>query len=248
MNRAYSLVVIAPFLVSAASADIVVDFEAPDYTIGTLDGQSGGGIAWSMFEPNSDAFVAVPGHNSAQAARWDVADRGTDSDGDDMLGLFAAMPQLTVTAMTYLHLEPNRHNGTSRSGHFFVSDADFNGSALTFLDNGNVGYWGGGGFFINDTGVPLLYDQWVEIQIDMDYSTHMATFYYNGAQVAQDSMTSNTGTAADQLDIWLDTVALADNPNPGDWMHIDNIRIVVPAPASIAMLGLGALAGIRRRR
>ena len=247
MKKIQSLVLVSPLLVSVASADIYVDFESPDYTIGSMDGQSGGGIAWSQFEDNSDASVAVPGFDSAQVGRWDVADRGTDSDGDDMLGSFDSMSRLSVTAMTYLHLEANRPDGTSRSGHFFVSDPDFNGSAMSFLDNGNVGYWGGGGFFINDTGVPLIYDAWVEIQIDMDYSTHMATFYYNGVEVASDSMTSDTGTAAGQLDIWLDTVALADNPNPGDWMHIDNIRIVVPAPASLALLGLG-LMGVRRRR
>ena len=245
--KVHSLLLVSGLLVSAASADILVGFEAPDYTIGSMDGQSGGGVAWSQFEANSDASVAVPGFNSSQVGRWDVKDSGTDSDGDDMLGAFASMPRLTVTAMTYLHLEPNRPNGTSRAGHFFVSDTDFNGSAISFLENGNVGYWGGGGFFINDTGVPLVYDAWVEIQIDMDYTTHMATFYYNGVELVSDSMTSNTGTAAGQFDIWLDTVALADNPSPGDWMHIDDIRVVVPAPASLAVLGLG-LAGIRRRR
>lgn len=248
MKKINALVLVPSVLAAAAQADILVDFEAPTYTIGTLDGQSGGGVSWQKFEDGSDAYVAMPGYNSAQSGRWDVKDSGTDSDGDDMLGLFDSMSRLSVSAMSFLHLEPNRPNGTSRSGHFFVSDADFNGSAIAFLDSGNVGYWGGGGFYINDTGVPLIYDQWVPIQIDMDYSTHMATFYYNGVEVASDSMTSDVGTAADQMDIWLDTVALADNPNPGDWMQIDDIRIVVPAPASLAMLGLGMAGIVRRRR
>lgn len=240
-----ALLVSPALLAGSAMADVYVDFEQPDYTIGSMHGQSGGGMSWEMFEPNSDAFVAVPGFDSAQAGRWDVKDLGTDSDGDDMLGHFDAMSVLSMRAMSYLHLEPNRPNGTSRSGHFFISDADFNGSAITFLDNGNVGYWGGGGFFIHDTGVPLIYDQWVEIGLDIDFNTDMVTVYYNGAQVAQDSLTGD-GAAADQVDIWLDTIALADNPNPGDWMHIDNISIV-PAPASLTLLALAGL-GIRRRR
>lgn len=242
-----SMLLISPLLLAGtAMADVFVDFEQPDYTLGSMHGQSGGGMTWEMFEPNSDASVAVPGFNSPQVGRWDVADRGTDSDGDDMLGHFDGFSVLTVTAQTYLHLEPNRPNGTSRAGHFFVSDADFNGSAITFLANGNVGYWGGGGFNIIDTGVPLLYDQWVPIRLDLDYNSDMVTVYYNGVQVAQDAMTSSSGDAADQVDIWLDTIALGDNPNPGDWMHIDDISIV-PAPAGISLLALAGL-GLRRRR
>ncbi len=241
------MLAVAPLLFAGtAMADVLVDFEQPDYTIGTLHGQSGGGMAWERFEPDSDAFVAVPGFDSAQAGRWDVADRGTVSDGDDMLGHFDSMSVLSMRAMSYLHLEPNRPNGTSRSGHFFISDADFNGSAISFLGSGNVGYWGGGGFNIIDTGVPLIYDQWVEIGLDLDYSTDTVTVYYNGVQVAQDTMTSTLGDGADQVDIWLDTIDLVANPNPGDWMHLDDISII-PAPASLSLLALAGL-GIRRRR
>lgn len=245
MQRA--ILALVPVLVAGtAAADVFVDFEQPDYTLGALDGQSGGGMTWQQFEPDSTASVALPGYNSPQSARWDVADRGDQSDGDDMLGFFDSMSVLTVTAQTYLHLEANRPNGTSRDGHFFVSDADFNGSAISFLGSGNVGYWGGGGFNIIDTGVPLIYDQWVPIRLDLDYNTDMVTVYYNGVQVAMDSMTSSAGDAADQVDIWLDTIALADNPNPGDWMQIDDISII-PAPAGLSLLALAAV-GMRRRR
>lgn len=244
----WKMLLLAPALLAgSAAAQVYVDFEQPDYTLGSLDGQSGGGMAWQMFEAGSDASVSRTGYNSAQSGRWDVKDLGADSDGDDMLGLFDSMPVLTVTAMTYLHLEPNRPDGTSRSGHFFVSDADFNGTAISFLDSGNVGYWGGGGFFINDTGVPLIYDQWVSVQLDMDYGTDMLTVYYDGVQIAQDSMTSASGDSAYQVDIWLDTIALSDNPNAGDWMQIDDIRIVVPAPSTLSLLVLTGLVARRRR-
>jgi hypothetical protein len=225
-----------------------VDFEQPAYVIGSLDGQSGGGVTWQEFEPESDASVVVPGYNSDQAARWDVKDLGTDSDGDDMLGFFAngQASIFSVSAMSFVHLEANRPNGTSRAGHFFVSDADFYGSAITWLENGNVGYWGGGGFFINDTGVPAIYDQWVPIELQLNYTANQVTVFYNGVQVAQDTLTGVGSGYATQMDIWLDTVALADNPNPGDWATFDNI-VITPEPFSLALLAVGGLALLRRR-
>jgi hypothetical protein len=225
-----------------------VDFEQPSYVLGSLDGQSGGGVSWQKWEDGSDAFVAVPGYNSDQSGRWDVKDLGLDSDGDDTLGFFDndQASVFSVSGMAFAHLEPNRPGGTSRSGHFFVSDVDFYGSAITWLDNGNVGYWGGGNFYIWDTGVPIIYDQWVSFQLDVDYGSDQVTVYYNGAQVAQDTLTGVGSGYADQLDIWLDTVALEDNPSPSDYMMFDDIYIT-PEPTTLSVLLLGGLALLRRR-
>ena len=129
-------------------------------------------------------------------------------------------------------------NGTSRAGHFFVSDADFFGSAFTWLENGNVGYWGGGGFFINDTGVPIIYDQWVSFELVLDYVADSVTVFYDGNQVATDTLTGTGAGFASQLDVWLDTVPLADNPNPGDWVAFDDIHIT-PEPTSLGLLLIG---------
>lgn len=248
LMRGLIAVGVAALFASMAFGQADVGFELPDYTIGDMHGQSGGGIAWEEFEANSGASVAVPGFNSDQIGRWDVKDLGNISDGDDMLGLFdnAQAAIFEVSAMSFIALEPNRPNGTSRLGHFFVSDASFFGTAITWLANGNVGYWGGGGFNILDTGVPAIYNEWVPFRIQMDYNTDTFTMFYNGEQVASDTMTSSNGDFADQLDIWLDTINLVDNPNPGDWAAFDNI-VITPEPGTISLLVLGGLALLRRR-
>ena len=247
MRNALSIA-LAVGVAAPALANIMVTFEEPEYFTGSLDGQAGGGITWQEYEPDSDAWVSAPGFDSSRAGLWEVSPNGGDSDGDDMLGLFdnAQSAIFTVSAMTYVSLEPNRPNGTSRAGHFFVSDVDFIGTAMAFLENGNVGYWGGGGFFINDTGVAIQYEQWVPIEIQIDYDADTMEMYYDGVMVAADTLTGD-GSYADQLDIWLDTVAIADNPNPGDYMLIDDI-VITPAPGALALMGLGGFVAIRRRR
>jgi len=240
---------IAVLLIAPVQAqESFVDFSQPSYALGSLDGQSGGGVSWQMWEDGSDAFVAVPGYDDDQSGRWDVKDLGLDSDGDDMVGSFdnGQASMFSVSAMSFVHMEANRPNGTSRSAHVFVSDVDFFGTAFTWLDNGNVGYWGGGGHYINDTGVPIIYDQWISFGLDVDYANNQVTVFYNGAQVAQDTLTGVGSGYATQLDIWLDTVALADNPSPSDYIQLDNIHIT-PEPASLSLLALGAVALLRRR-
>lgn len=249
MARVVLVAAIGALIIAPAQAQqSFVDFEQPDYALGSLDGQSGGGVSWAKWEDGSDAFVAVPGYNSDQSGRWDVKDLGLDSDGDDMLGYFdnGQASAFSVSAMAFVHMEPNRPDGTSRSASFFVSDVDFYGTAITWLDNGNVAYWGGGGFYINDTGVPIIYDQWVSFQLDVDYGNDQVTVFYNGAQVAQDTLTGIGSGYADQLDIWLDTIPLADNPSPSDYVTFDDIYIT-PEPSTLSVLLLGAVALLRRR-
>lgn len=249
MARLILVTAIGALIIAPAQAQYsLVDFEQPDYAIGTLDGQSGGGVTWQKWEDGSDAFVAVPGYLSSQSGRWDVKDLGLDSDGDDMLGYFdnGQASAFSVSGMAFVHMEPDRPDGTSRSAHVFASDADFYGSAFSWLDNGNVGYWGGGSFYINDTGVPIIYDQWVSFRLDIDYGADQVTVFYNGSQVAQDTLTGVGSGYADQLDIWLDTVALADNPSPSDYIQLDDITIT-PEPGALTLLALGAVALLRRR-
>ena len=246
--RTVLLIAAVSVMVAPALGDILVGFEAPNYALGSLHGQSWGGISWQEFEPGSDASVAVPGYNSPQVGRWDVKDLGSDSDGDDMLGFFdnGQAAAFSASGMSFVHLEPNRPNGTSRAGHFFVSDDQYYGSAITWQENGNIGYWGGGGFTIHDTGVPIIYDQWVSFELLLDYAADSVTVFYDGAQVAQDTLTGVGSGYADTLDIWLDTVPLADNPNPGDWAAFDDI-VITPEPATIGLLLIGGLALLRRR-
>lgn len=249
-------VVIVLFAATAAMAANVT-FESPDYTPGPLSGQAGGGITWWEFEADSSGEIAAGGYNSPQAARLDVDELANpqsgamESDGDDMLAFFPATEQFVVSAMSYAHLNPNPDNGgAAREAYFYVSDLRFHGSAIVWAANGNIHTQA---VQTLDSGVPIVYDAWVPFSMRIDYPNNQITTLYNGTQILQSEL-SGSGTAADQINTWLTTIASANNPDPADYLLFDNITIeplAIPEPGSLAMLlglGVGILAAHLRRR
>ena len=95
-----------------------------------------------------------------------------------------------------------------------------------------------------DTGtgdVPIVYDQWVEVLVEIDLDTNTRTTYYNGAPLGtrywyNDSDPTHMQAIA-ALDLWAD---LGGNP-----VYYDNLALV-PEPASVLLL-VCAVGLIRRR-
>ena len=85
----------------------------------------------------------------------------------------------------------------------------------------------------------LVYDQWVEIQTLIDLDNNYMEAYYNGVMLASGDWNIRTGGLIELQNV--DLYA----PHDVD-VYYDNMSLV-PAPAGLALLGLG-LAAFRRRR
>jgi hypothetical protein len=219
------------------------DFES--IPIGSLDGQTGsGGISWAKtaLGGSADAFAALPGHTGEQSGRWDVKDTGSISEGDDMVGAFAAVgPQIVVTAWTYSFLSVDPLYSGKRAGTFQVFDDMFNavGVGLVWRADGLLGSTLG-----DVSNISFVNQVWKQIRIELDYATEAWALYYDSQLVASGNSLPGSAAGASVLNIVLETKNLSDNPNPNDSFLVDDIEIT-PEPASAAVLGLLAL--LRRR-
>jgi hypothetical protein len=226
-----------------------VGFEPDDYTVGPWSSQQGGGIVWWEWNADAGGEIVAGGFNSAQAAKLGVDELANpqsgemESDGGDMLAFFEPVENIVLSGMSYAHLNPTPDNdGKARKAWFLMS-----GSGIVWGDNGNILARAGGNQ--TDTGVPIVYDQWVSFEIHIDHATQDVAIYYDGQQVLSANAGGNS-EFSDNFNTWLDTIKLTDNPDPDDYFLLDDITIVnVPEPNTLILLGAGvALVGRRRRR
>jgi hypothetical protein len=92
-----------------------------------------------------------------------------------------------------------------------------------------------------NTGVTWTEGQYRELRVEMDPIADSLRYYYGGALIYTGLAGTFAGTSVEQVVLINDNFQLA-----GETADFDNIN-VVPAPASLALLGFAALATRRRR-
>ncbi len=78
---------------------------------------------------------------------------------------------------------------------------------------------------------------WAEIRVDFDLNANTLSEYYNGALLASGTWATGGAIALGGVDLF------ANNASP---VYYDDMTLI-PTPAGLALLGLGALANRRRR-
>ena len=91
--------------------------------------------------------------------------------------------------------------------------------------------------------MPIVFNQWMEIKIDIDFDLNTYDAYYGGNVLSTGTQYMNPAGADDKLklaalDLWADV---------GVPVYYDNMS-VVPEPSVFLLAGLGLLALIRRKK
>ena len=87
--------------------------------------------------------------------------------------------------------------------------------------------------------LPIIYDAWTEIRVEIDLDTDWREVYYGGALLG-----ARTWTTGDASLLEIGSVDLfANGASP---VYYDDMSLV-PEPASCLLLALGAMLGLRRR-
>lgn len=87
---------------------------------------------------------------------------------------------------------------------------------------------------------PLIYNTWVEIRVDFDLDFDFFHAYYNNVLIATGSWTTSLYPTLAFANV--DLYAPHNEP-----VYYDDFNLV-PAPGALAILGMAALFGVRRRR
>lgn len=222
-------------------------FEAPGFTVGALVGQQGfvndvpaavtagtiqntlanggtqavrlaGGIGTNWFYPSLNY---TPAAGEIISVRVDIARTlsATSSFGY-LLDIFGTNGSRVARA----GLAAN--GGTIRA---IVTTLNNAGTATNFLASDTV----------------YGQNQWVSFDVRLNFATRTFNLIVDGSTVATNlPMVNGTATGLGDADLQVSTVAGAS-----DFGYFDNYSVsVIPTPGSAALLGLGGLAALRRRR
>ncbi|MCH7790842.1 MAG: hypothetical protein IID31_00990 [Planctomycetes bacterium] len=231
-----SLIAVAGMASVASAQPFFDDFDS--YTNGQNLHGVGGWLGWDG-DPNSAGFATNAQANSAPHS---LAIDGTAPAGNvsDLIQEFSTpgTGSYTLTVDTYFPRD-------STGAQFFIM--------LNRYSVGGSKNWSTQTHFDHSTGlvtetdsgipvsgsVPIVYDQWVPIEMVIDLDLDTVSFSYNGASLFSGQPWSQGGASdIGAVDLWSNFASV---------MYYDNFRLT-PAPSALSLLALGGVLLLRRRR
>jgi len=252
----------------AASAALIADWELNDATTGTtptsaadssghnytLAGPVTGtvldkGMHWAPGQgggSNGAMYYAGGGHNSYDGSGYLKTDTTVAMGGSG--GIEASIYWLggESTYNYYIYSDkynPDIYTDTERHA-FYVSST----GSLVFTDR-----YGGTHADISTVAGAILANQWTQVSVTWDEATHTANLYINGAP----AVTNTSFTTQNSWSVTRMAVGAYAFQAGGAWGStfngdIDYVRLYdsasIPEPASLALLALGGVLFLRRRR
>ena len=227
MKRLFMVACAALAVTAAAHATWIETFES--YPNGTLLDNVGGWYGWD----NSPAAAGLVTNTMQYAGVNSVEISG----GADAVHPFTGYTsgQWVMTAYQYIP------SGMTSDTFFIINNEYNHGGPYTWAFQMQFDMTTGMVLDDNrpENTVPIVFDQWMEIRVEIDLDADTLNSFYGGAALSSGTYALLAG---DPLEI-----ANLDLFTQGTTAFYDNISLI-PAPGVLAMLGLAGLVGVRRRR
>jgi hypothetical protein len=221
---------------TSAHAALSIDFDS--YTPGDINGQGPWVDFGGTLPANVTTAQAFSGSQSLEL-QSDGAGYGSDVYIENLNGAPVTSGQWNLSFQTYL---PTGYDGSLALYHS-------QGAMPSGFAEGAFMVLRGDSGFIDNAGssASLVYNQWAEIELAIDLDNDTLAISYNGTQFHTGAWdTALTGTPSiGGIDWWQDGAGSVS----GISAYIDDVSLTqVPEPSSAALLGLGGLALMFRRR
>lgn len=219
-----------------ANAQVFFNENFEGFTAGNLNGQNG----WQTLAATGYNVVAGGGYGGSKGVSYFTAAAASNYAWPDIIPAYNSATSSNKTVRAMMDIFVGSTPAVLGRGGFRAYTAG--GGTLVaggyFRSDGNL--YNGGGTVLLGTNAAWM-NTWVKLEVRMNFGSANYQVFVNGTQVgANQAMTATTLEDADLFN---------SNSANAATISYDNYKVeAVPEPASVAALGLGVVALMRRRR